>query len=107
MFGAFALYRLGTDSATLGWVTSLVLSCGALGGWIHHPVRRFRRRGATAGVLAAGGALFVTYLYVDWRGGDQKVMVGEELLIPIAIGAAPGLYFYYSLLRDEHVEVWE
>jgi hypothetical protein len=106
-FGAFALYRLGTDSTTIGWVTTFVLSCGALGGWIHHPVRRFRRRGAIAGLLAAGGAFWLAYLYVNWRGGEQNLLGGEELFISIAIGAAPGVYLYYRLLRDEQVEAWE
>ena len=107
MFGAFALYRLGTDPVTLRWVAGLVICLGALGGWIHHPVRRFRVRGALAGILAVGGALWVTYLYVGWRGGDQKLIFHWELMIPFVIGAAPGLYVYYSLLRDEQVAPWE
>jgi hypothetical protein len=105
--GALALYWLGTDRATLKWVAGVVTCFGALGGWVHHPVRRFRVRGALAGVLAAGGALLATYLYVGWRGGDQKVRLGEDLIIPLVVGAAPGAYIYYSLLRDERVAPWE
>ena len=106
MFGAFALYRLGTDPQTLGWTAGFVICLGALGGWIHHPVRRFRVRGAMAGGLAAAGALLATYLYVDWRGGEQKP-ISEEFMIPLVIGAAPGLYVYYALLRAERVAPWE
>ncbi len=46
-------------------------------------------------------------LYVNWRGGDQKIVLIEELMIPLVIGAAPGLYLYYALLRHEHVEPCE
>jgi hypothetical protein len=105
--GAIALYRLGTNPVTLEWVTGVVMSFGALGGWIHHPVRRFRVRGALAGILAAGGALLAMYFYVAWRGGEQKVLFNFELLIPLVIGAAPGVYAYYSLLRGETVAPWE
>ena len=107
MFGAFALYRLGVDQGDRLWIATIALVCGAIGGWIHHPVRRFRVKGAMAGILAAAGALVVTYYYVEWRGGDQKFKVFEELLIPIAIGAAPGVFVYYSLLKEEQVGPWE
>ena len=107
IFGAFTLSRLGTDAGTLQWVVPLVVGLGAFGGWIHHPVRRFRQKGAAAGVLVSAGALTLTYLYVTWRGGDRKILSGTELMIPIALGAAPGLYYYYSLLRDEQVGPWE
>jgi len=105
--GALALSRLGTDPETMRWVAGFVIGLGAVAGWIHHPVRRFRIRGAVAGALAGGGALLLTYLYVEWRGGDQKIRVMEELLIPLAIGAAPGLWMYYFLLRNEDVPPWE
>jgi hypothetical protein len=105
--GALALYRLGVDSVTVRWAAGLVIGFGALAGWIHHPVRRFRVRGAMAGGVAAGGALLGEYLYLAWRGGDQKIWLVEELLIPLAIGAAPGLYMYYVLLREERVAPWE
>jgi len=107
MIGAIALYRLGTDVVTVSWTLAFVLFFGGLGGWMHHPVRRFRSRGAVAGIVTSAGALIATYLYIAWRGGEDKILLGEELAIPFFIGAAPGMYLYRLLLLDEKVEPWE
>ena len=99
VFGAFALSALGTDATTLAWVLGSVALLGAIGGWLHPPARSLRLRGAVSGVVIATGALAATYLYVNWRGGDRKVRVGYELVLPSAIGGVPGVLLYYALVR--------
>jgi hypothetical protein len=52
-----------------------------------------------AGVVIAAGALAATYAYITWRGGDRKVKVGHQLVLPIVIGGLPGAALYYALVR--------
>jgi hypothetical protein len=99
IFGAFAISALGPDTATVGSAFGAAAVFGAIAGWVHPPRRSLRPGGAVAWVVIATGALAATYGYVRWRGGDRKVRVGYELVLPSVIGGLPGVVLYYAFVR--------
>jgi len=103
MVGVLALHDLSSGTSSPAWVSfvvSVVIGLGAIGGWIHHPIRRLRVKGAIAGTFISAGSLALSVAYLHWRQGH---VIALEMLQPLAIGAAPGIFLYYALLRNEQV----
>jgi len=104
MLGALVLQQ---DSPPRHWVLPIVavaLVITTIGGAIYHPIPRFWMRGAFAGLLIGTISLATTFYYVKWRVGVSHWIVSAEFIIPLGIGALPGISVYYLMMRNETVD---
>jgi len=75
------------------WLIIALLG-GALGGSLLTPRMRYWYVGLIAGILIGPGMLIATYYYTAWRSSILNI----EILIPILLGALPGLLFVFIVV---------
>ena len=93
------LDALGSDRSTLTSVVLALVSAGAVGGALYHPIRRFWWRGALAGVLIVCGSFAMCRAYQRVRANP----VGYEFAVVALAGSIPGIVAYYFLMRHQRV----
>jgi hypothetical protein len=94
-----ALVMRDHGMALLEPLVFLASAGGALGGALFHPIRRYWRKGLACGVLVNLGGMAATYFYMLPR----TTVWNYELVIPLAVGGAPGALLYWLLMRREVV----
>ena len=99
VFGGKAIDVLGDGGAVLRWVAGILACAGAVGGALYHPVRRFWWRGAVAGVVVTAGACAMYRFYQRLR----PEPFGPEFAVVAFLGALPGVFVYYLLMRHQYV----
>jgi hypothetical protein len=68
---------------------------GAVGMALYHPNSEYRLLGVVPGFVLGAGIYIATILYFL----NRSFMFHVEILIPCALGGAPGLALYYYLVR--------
>ena len=100
LFGGKALEVLGTDARILSAVGSALVAVGGIAGGLYHPVGRFWRRGAFAGIVTAIGSFLTCRGYGQLRPDPW----GLEFAVVAITGAIPGIVVYWLLMKDQVVE---
>lgn len=103
MAGALVLQQHAPPRDLAVWVLGIAASLSAIGGAIYHAVRRFWAKGAIAGLTIGLVSLVATYFYVDWRFTLTDSIASPEFLLPLFVGALPGVGLYYAMMRSELV----
>jgi hypothetical protein len=104
MGGGLMLQDLSPPREWVLRIIAVALIIATVGGAIYHPIRRFWMGGAFAGFVIAAVSLVTTFFYVRWRAGVFAVMWSGEFIIPLGIGALPGIGMYYLMMRNETVD---
>ena len=99
IFGGKALDVLGTQSDVLLTLGAVLVVVGAATGAAFHPIRRFWWRGAVAGVVVVIGAFVAHRLHAIVR----PEPLGPEFAVVGMLGALPGVWVYYLLMRHQVV----
>ena len=99
IFGGKALDVLGRETDVVSVLAAVLTTAGAVAGALYHPVARFWWRGAIAGVVVVIGVFLAHQLHASVRTEPS----GLEFAVVALLGATPGVFVYYLLMRHQVV----